>query len=146
MTEGSHDLDRFLRAQEAAYPVALAELRAGAKRSHWMWFVFPQIAGLGTSPTARHFAIRDSAEARDYLAHPILGQRYLESAAALLPHASRSAADILGDVDALKLRSSLTLFAQAGAPPIVAQALAAFFPGPDPATLRLLEATRPSLP
>ncbi|MDR6789046.1 uncharacterized protein (DUF1810 family) [Sphingomonas sp. BE138] len=133
------DLDRFVAAQADHYAIALAELTRGTKRSHWMWFIFPQIAGLGHSATARHYAIRDLAEARAYLAHPLLGPRYLESTAALIPHRGRPAESILGGIDAVKLRSSLTLFDRAGAPPVVAETLAAFFHGPDAATLRLLE-------
>ena len=132
------DLDRFVRAQADSYDTALAELRAGTKRSHWMWYIFPQIAGLGHSPTARRYAIRDLGEAREYLAHPLLGPRYLACVAALLAHRDRGAVAIMGDVDALKLRSSLTLFDRAGAPPDVAVALEAFFGSPDPATLARL--------
>lgn len=132
------DLDRFVAAQAADYDTALAELTAGRKRSHWMWYVFPQIAGLGRSPTAQHYAIRDLAEARAYLAHPLLGPRYRASVAALMRHADRTPVAILGEVDALKLRSSLTLFSRAGAGEEVDAALAAFFPGPDAATLRLI--------
>lgn len=134
----SDPLDRFVRAQAGSYDDALAELTAGAKRSHWMWFVFPQIAGLGRSSTAILYAIADLDEARAYLAHPLLGPRYLACVDALLRHAGRDAAAIMGGIDAVKLRSSLTLFDAAGAPPAVARALAAFFPGPDPATLRLI--------
>ena len=131
-------LDRFLTAQADQYDTALAELRRGAKRSHWMWFIFPQIRGLGHSPAAQHFAIADLAEARAYVAHPVLGARYLACVDALLEHRSRSAAAMLGEVDAMKLRSSLTLFDRAGAPAAVGAALTAFFPAADPATLRLL--------
>ncbi|MBB3693951.1 DUF1810 domain-containing protein [Sphingomonas sp. BK580] len=132
-------LDRFVAAQATSYATAPAELRAGAKRSHWMWYIFPQIAGLGHSDMARRYAIRDLAEARAYLAHPLLGARYAESAAALLAHRGRDAAAIMGGIDAIKLRSSLTLFDRAGAPAAVRETLAAFFESPDPATLRLLE-------
>ncbi len=133
------DLDRFLTAQAAVHDQALAELRAGAKQSHWMWFVFPQIAGLGHSATARHYAIRDLDEARAYWAHPVLRARYLACTAALMTHRDRPAEAIMGAVDAVKLRSSLTLFAAAGAGAPVAEALDAFGP-PDPATLQLLGA------
>ncbi len=102
----SDPLDRFTDAQRDSYPQALAELRAGAKRSHWMWFIFPQITGLGQSPTARHFAIRDLAEARAYLDHPLLGARLRESAEALLPHRGNDIGRILGSIDAIKLRQS----------------------------------------
>jgi uncharacterized protein (DUF1810 family) len=110
-----HDLARFTEAQDAGgtYDRALAELRAGRKASHWMWFVFPQIAGLGRSPTAQRYAITGLDEARAYLAHPVLGPRLRESAQALLGVPDRSAEEILGGIDALKLRSSMTLFARA---------------------------------
>jgi uncharacterized protein (DUF1810 family) len=109
------DLERFVEAQDAGgtYEQALAELRAGHKRTHWMWFVFPQIAGLGRSSTAQHFAIRDLDEARAYLAHPTLGPRLLDAAHALVELGSDDPAAVLGSIDALKLRSSMTLFARA---------------------------------
>jgi len=107
-----HNLDRFVIAQAATYPTALAELRAGHKRSHWMWYVFPQIAGLGSSDTARFYAIRSLAEARAYLAHPVLGARLRESVEALDGTAERDPVRVLGGIDAVKLRSSLTLFAE----------------------------------
>ncbi len=104
-------LDRFVEAQAKVYPEALAELRAGVKRSHWMWFVFPQIEGLGRSPTARFYAIRGRDEALAYLMHDTLGPRLLECMEAILSHAGKLAPqDILGPVDALKFRSSMTLF------------------------------------
>jgi uncharacterized protein (DUF1810 family) len=108
-------LDRFVEAQDSSgtYDRALAELRAGRKRGHWMWFVFPQIAGLGSSPTARHYAIADLDEARRYLAHPVLGPRLRECAQAVAGLDSADAVDVLGSIDALKLRSSVTLFALA---------------------------------
>jgi uncharacterized protein (DUF1810 family) len=132
------NLDRFVAAQATHYDDALRELTQGAKRTHWMWFVFPQLAGLGQSATARHYAIRDLDEARAYLSHPLLGTRYNECVTALTPHRDRSARTIMGAIDAMKLRSSLTLFNRAGAPLIVAETLAAFFDAPDEATLRLL--------
>jgi uncharacterized protein (DUF1810 family) len=109
------DLDRFVTAQDetGTYDRALAELRAGRKTSHWMWFVFPQVAGLGHSPTARAYAIEDLAEARAYVAHEVLGPRLLECCRALLDVEDVSAERVLGGVDAMKLRSSMTLFAQA---------------------------------
>lgn len=109
------DLERFLAAQDegGTYERALGELRAGRKRSHWMWFVFPQEAGLGQSAMSRRYAIGSPEEARAYLAHRVLGARLRECAAALLGVEGRSAAEILGEVDALKLRSSMTLFAAA---------------------------------
>jgi uncharacterized protein (DUF1810 family) len=106
------DLERFVRAQDShgTYPSALAELRAGAKRSHWMWFVFPQIAGLGRTPTAQRYAVSGLPEARAYLAHPVLGPRLVECAEALLALATSDPDLVLGPVDAMKLRSSMTLF------------------------------------
>jgi len=114
-----HRLGRFVAAQDAAgtYDRAVAELRAGSKRGHWMWFVFPQIAGLGSSPTAREYAISGRAEARAYLAHPVLGPRLVECARILAAGPSADPVAILGPVDALKLRSSMTLFAQAADDP-----------------------------
>jgi uncharacterized protein (DUF1810 family) len=109
------DLDRFVDAQDAGgtFDQALAELRAGRKTSHWMWFVFPQVAGLGRSPTAQHFAISGLDEAAAYLAHPVLGPRLVESAQALLDQPARDPVAVLGPIDAQKLRSSMTLFARA---------------------------------
>lgn len=135
------DLARFVEAQRDSFDVALAELRAGRKTSHWMWFVFPQVAGLGHSPTAMHFAIGSRAEARAYLAHPVLGDRLRAATDALLGHPDRSAAEIMGPVDALKLRSSLTLFAAvADDPAPYRAALDAFFDGEDdPRTLAFLQ-------
>jgi uncharacterized protein (DUF1810 family) len=135
------DLDRFVAAQEGIYPQALAELRRGRKESHWMWFVFPQIAGLGRSETARFYALGGAVEARAYLAHPSLGPRLRESAEALLAHRGRSAEAMLGPVDAIKLRSSMTLFeAVADDPAPFAAVLDRFFAGArDPATLGLID-------
>jgi uncharacterized protein (DUF1810 family) len=143
----SVDLERFVEAQAHMHGAALRELQDGRKRSHWMWFVFPQLEGLGTSAMAQRFAIADVEEARAYLAHDVLGPRLVACCEALLGHAGRSATDILGTPDDLKLRSSMTLFAVAarGAGPAVAygvfaRVLEAFFDGrPDPATLRLLD-------
>ncbi len=134
------DLGRFVEAQEGIYGRVLAELREGRKQSHWMWFVFPQIAGLGSSPTARHYAIASADEARAYLAHPLLGARLTECTMAVLGHRGRSAEAIFGAVDAMKLRSSMTLFeAVAEAPAPFADALETFHGGErDAATLRLL--------
>jgi uncharacterized protein (DUF1810 family) len=133
------DLDRFVAAQEGVIDQALAELRAGAKTSHWMWFVFPQIAGLGHSAMAQRYAIADLAEARAYLTHPLLGPRLIDATEAMLGRAGhRSAETILGGIDAIKLRSSMTLFEAAGgdgAAPFAA-CLDAFYGGErDPATL-----------
>jgi uncharacterized protein (DUF1810 family) len=107
------DLSRFVEAQAGSYDRALAELRAGRKTGHWMWFVFPQVAGLGRSPTAQHYAISGLEEARAYLAHPVLGPRLVECAQALLDLPGDDAVAVLGPVDAVKLRSSMTLFAHA---------------------------------
>ena len=137
------DLTRFTTAQDhdATYERALAELRAGRKSTHWMWFVFPQLAGLGSSAAARRFAISGLDEARAYLAHPVLGPRLREAARALLGVEGRSATQILGRPDDLKLRSSMTLFARAADDPEVFEAvLDRYYDGPDPRTLQLLAA------
>ena len=132
-------LDRFVQAQDGVYDDALAELTAGRKRTHWMWFVFPQIAGLGSSPTAQRYAIRSLDEARAYLAHPVLGPRLRECAQALLAVPGRSAHEILGHPDDMKLRSSMTLFARAAEDPAPFQAvLDRYYDGPDRLTLQLL--------
>lgn len=133
-------LQRFVDAQARDYDAAIRELRAGAKRSHWMWFIFPQLRGLGRSSTAEFYGITSMAEARAYLAHPLLGSRLRECVRALLESRETNAAEILGDVDALKLRSSLTLF-QAAAPAEewFNRALDRFYQGePDARTLELL--------
>ena len=106
-------LQRFVDAQDPVYERVLAELRAGRKTSHWMWFVFPQIAGLGRSPMAQRYAITGLDEARAYLAHPVLGARLRECTQLLLDHTGLTAFDIFGGIDAIKLRSSMTLFASA---------------------------------
>ncbi len=135
----AQDLDRFVGAQDGVYPQALAELRSGRKRSHWMWFVFPQIAGLGQSAMARTYAIASADEARAYLAHPLLGARLIEVTAAVAA-AQGTAEAIMGGIDAIKLRSSMTLFAAVADDPSPFRAvLDRFFDGADdPATLRLL--------
>ena len=104
------DLTRFLKAQEYDYAQALREIQSGRKRSHWMWYIFPQIQGLGFSSTAQYYAIRDLDEAREYLAHPVLGARLKEISSALLELEGLSAHEIFGYPDDLKLRSSMTLF------------------------------------
>jgi uncharacterized protein (DUF1810 family) len=133
-----YDLERFVRAQDsgATYQRAADELRRGRKSSHWMWFVFPQITGLGRSPTAQLYAISSLDEARAYLAHPVLGPRLLESAEILVGLAGRSAEQVFGGIDAMKLRSSMTLFRHAAPPePVFGQVLDQYFDGfPDPAT------------
>jgi uncharacterized protein (DUF1810 family) len=136
------DLERFVRAQDegGTYAQALAELRRGRKVSHWMWFVFPQLAGLGRSSTARFYAVRSLAEAEAYLAHPVLGERLRESAAVVAGLTGRSAEDVFGGIDAVKLRSSMTLFARvAPEERVFADVLDRCFAGePDPVTERLL--------
>lgn len=116
MTNGTHsdphDLRRFLEAQENTFTIALSELRAGQKASHWMWFIFPQVAGLGSSSMAQRYAIQSRAEATAYLAHPILGQRLRQSAEALLSVRGRSIEEIMGYPDHIKLKSSMTLFSE----------------------------------
>lgn len=133
---------RFLDAQESGqiYARALGELRAGRKTSHWMWFAFPQVAGLGQSEMSRRYAIDSLAEARAYLDHPVLGPRLIECCQALLSHQGKSAQQILGDIDAVKLRSSMTLFARADPQAeVFQQVLDRYFDGEaDAATERLL--------
>jgi len=126
------DLERFVRAQDdrGTHDRALAELRAGRKTGHWMWFVFPQVAGLGHSPTAQAYAVADLAEARAYLAHDVLGPRLHECCDALLGHEGVSAEQVLGSTDAMKLRSSMTLFALAAPDDLVFdRVLERFFDG-----------------
>jgi len=133
------DLERFVRAQDdgGTYEAAVAELRSGRKRGHWMWFVFPQVAGLGSSPMAQQFALSGLDEARAYLAHPVLGPRLAEAARALTGLPGGDPIAVLGPVDALKLRSSMTLFARAaGGEPVFADVLAQYYGGAeDPATV-----------
>jgi uncharacterized protein (DUF1810 family) len=136
--EDPYDLQRFVAAQDAGgtYEHAAAELRGGRKNSHWMWFVFPQIAGLGYSPAARAYAITCLAEARAYLAHPVLGARLVECATILTGVPGRTAEQIFGEVDAMKLRSSMTLFMHAAPDePVFRLVLDQYFDGiPDSAT------------
>lgn len=138
MTGDPYDLERFAAAQDSGgtYARALGELRAGRKTSHWMWFVFPQIAGLGSSATARAYAISSLAEARAYLAHPVLGPRLTECAEAICAVQGKTAGQILGSIDAMKLRSSATLFWLADPDePVFRQVLDQYFDGsPDPQT------------
>ncbi|MCR5878585.1 DUF1810 domain-containing protein [Phenylobacterium sp. J367] len=133
------DLQRFVDAQAGVYDQALGELRAAEKRSHWMWFVFPQLAALGRSPTAQHFGISGLEEARAYLAHPVLGPRLVACTAAVNGVQGRTAHEIFGSPDDLKFRSSMTLFQAADpAQPAFGEALARYYGGPDAATLTLL--------
>jgi uncharacterized protein (DUF1810 family) len=139
-----HKLQRFVNAQHGVFEIARAELSAGSKQSHWMWFVFPQLAGLGRSPTAQFYAISGVDDARAYLEHPLLGPRLRQSVAALMVWAGKRSADrILGPIDAMKLRSCLTLFDRVAPHDVFASALAAFFDGEaDERTLALLVPTR----
>ncbi|MCP3420553.1 DUF1810 domain-containing protein [Nocardioides pinisoli] len=137
------DLDRFVRAQDdhETYDRALAELRAGRKTSHWVWFVFPQVSGLGQSPTAKHYELAGLEEARAYLDHDVLGPRLRECCRALLGLDEDATAErVLGTVDAMKLRSSMTLFAQADPDePVFTAVLDRFYDGaPDERTIALL--------
>lgn len=136
------DLDRFTTAQDqgGTYEAALAELRRGRKTTHWMWFVLPQLAGLGSSPMAQRYAIGSLDEAREYLAHPVLGPRLVAAATAAADAPAGSAEDLMGGIDALKLRSSMTLFARADpAEPAFRRVLERWYGGEeDPATVRLL--------
>jgi uncharacterized protein (DUF1810 family) len=136
----THDLQRFLDAQASVYEGVLAELRSGHKTGHWIWYVFPQLAGLGRSATSQRYAIASLEEARAYLDHPVLGARLRESAAAVLASNAPSAAAIFGELDATKVRSSMTLFHRAmPAEPVFAAVLARYYDGiPDAATDALL--------
>ena len=137
---GTYDLKRFVQAQDANYQQALSELRAGKKQSHWSWYILPQMQGLGSSPMSIRYAISSLGEAEAYLEHPVLGARLRECVAAMNTHTGVSAIEALGEIDAKKFQSCLTLFAQvAGAESIFGQALAKYFSGkPDAATLAIL--------
>ena len=122
------------------FEIALLELQDGRKRNHWIWFIFPQPAELGRSPTSQFYGIRSLREARAYLAHPLLGDRYRQCVEAVRSWTGKKmAADIFGELDAMKLRSSLTLFETASGDPLLADALLTFFGGPDEATLQILK-------
>jgi uncharacterized protein (DUF1810 family) len=135
-----YQLSRFVAAQEDVYERAVAELRRGRKMSHWMWFVFPQIAGLGRSTTAQRYAISSLDEARAYMEHPVLGPRLVECASIVAANSDATAAQIFGDIDAVKLRSSMTLFQRADPDePVFGRVLDRFFDGTaDPQTLERL--------
>lgn len=135
-----YNLDRFVAAQKDVYAQALAEVRRGAKRSHWMWFIFPQLAGLGRSEMAQRYAISGLEEARAYLAHPLLGARYREIVAALQDLTDTDAHKVFGQVDAQKLCSSLTLFVMASGEALFTAALVRWCGQADPATVELLKA------
>ena len=134
------DLSRFLKAQEHDYEQALREIRSGRKRTHWMWYIFPQIQGLGFSSTAQYYAIRDLEEAKEYLAHPVLGARLKEISSALLDLEGLSASEIFGYPDDLKLRSCMTLFRMADLnEPIFLEVLEKYYDGePDFRTVDLV--------
>ena len=140
------DLERFLEAQETSYQQALSELRAGWKQTHWSWYILPQMLGLGSSPMSVRFAIRSLGEAKAYLEHPVLGSRLRECVAAINAHTGLSASQVLGETDAQKFRSCLTLFAQAaGSDSIFDEALNKYFSGkPDAATLVILASSQGS--
>lgn len=139
LTDDPYDLERFVRAQERDYARALSELRAGQKRSHWMWYVFPQIEGLGGSAMSRRYSIKSEAEAKAYLEHPLLGARLRECFAAVRNIDARSAPEIFGSPDDLKLRSSATLFAAVSGEAVFEDVLQKYFDGkPDDETLRRL--------
>ena len=139
--EASANLNRFVEAQEADYERALAEIVAGRKRTHWMWYIFPQIDGLGFSSISRHFSIKGAEEAKAYLDHPVLGPRLLECADAVLGVEGRSATEIFGSPDDLKLKSCATLFASVLPPgSVFDRVLAKYYAGArDEKTLQLLE-------
>jgi uncharacterized protein (DUF1810 family) len=138
---GAIGLQRFVDAQDRIYPRALDEIRRGAKRSHWMWFVFPQLKGLGRSAMAQRYAIASLEEARAYLGHPLLGARYVECVSALQDLTGHDPVSVFGDIDALKLRSSLTLFEAASDRPLFRAALDRWFGGErDARTLAALGA------
>ncbi|HEU5218466.1 MAG TPA: DUF1810 domain-containing protein [Gemmatimonadales bacterium] len=138
------DLGRFLAAQEVNYRDALAEIRAGQKRTHWMWYVFPQLEGLARSGMSQRYSIKSVAEARAYLAHPVLGPRLLESAGAVLEVQGRTVAELFGSPDDMKLRSCATLFESVSpSGSVFAGILAKYYRGvPDENTLRLLGGSR----
>ncbi|PVY44202.1 DUF1810 domain-containing protein [Pontibacter virosus] len=139
--KNSDPLNRFLDAQASSYEQALSEIKSGRKRSHWMWFIFPQLQGLGYSETARFYAIKDLQEAQLYLQHPVLGPRLVEISKAMLALESKTATQALGNPDDLKLRSSMTLFAAVpGADPVFQAVLDKYFNGEkDKKTLQLLQ-------
>jgi uncharacterized protein (DUF1810 family) len=139
VTADPFDLERFVTAQRPVWDAVCGELRAGRKQTHWMWFVFPQLATLGRSATARHYGLSGLDEAKAYLAHPVLGERLRSACDLLLQLPPAQAVDIFGNVDAMKLRSSLTLFAAASPDDVFARCLRRYcVDGPDPLTLAQL--------
>jgi uncharacterized protein (DUF1810 family) len=148
IAQDPYDLERFVRAQESDYERALAEIRSGRKHSHWMWYVFPQIDGLGFSSMSKRFSIKSVGEAQAYLDHPVLGPRLLECAEAALHVEGRSAMEIFGSPDDLKLQSSATLFACVSPPgSVFDRLLGRYYRGVrDPRTLQLLGIDQPGPP
>ncbi|MBP4138878.1 DUF1810 domain-containing protein [Flavobacterium geliluteum] len=146
MTYSNNDLMRFLDAQNKLYLTAFSEIKKGKKETHWMWFIFPQIKGLGSSDHANYYAIADLKEASEFLEHPILGKHLIEISELLLTFKRKSADGILGDLDARKLRSSMTLFSLVdNTNPVFKEILEAFFSGEeDPLTLSIINSTIPS--
>lgn len=139
--ESTYNLQRFLDAQEGIYPTALEEIENGRKRSHWIWFIFPQLKGLGFSYHSTYYGIESLEEATAYYSHPVLRQRLLDIAAALLKHKEKTAVEILSPIDARKVRSSATLFWEATREPVFKEIIDTFYEGKmDGATLRLLAA------
>lgn len=124
-----YNLDRFLTAQDRDYAIALRELRDGRKSSHWMWYIFPQLETLGTSHRSKYYGLEGSGEAKAYLGHRVLGPRYLACVEALLAHNGAPIREIMGDIDAMKLRSSLTLMDAAGGGPLLRETLDVFYGG-----------------
>ena len=143
MAYSNNDLLRFLDAQNKLYLTALSEIKKGKKETHWMWFIFPQIKGLGTSDTANYYAINDLKEATEFLEHPILGKHLIEISELFLTFKRKSADGILGDLDARKLRSSMTLFSLVeNTNPVFKEVLEAFFSGEsDPLTLSIINSS-----
>jgi uncharacterized protein (DUF1810 family) len=140
MSDSTGSLNRFIEAQNDAYQEIVQELKKGKKLTHWMWYIFPQIAGLGFSSTARFFAIQNPGEAQAYLDHPVLGQRLLECTEIVLSLKDKSAVDIFGDIDAMKFKSSMTLFMSiSGSDSVYRKAIEKYFEGkPDRKTLDIL--------
>ncbi|KQO33914.1 calpastatin [Flavobacterium sp. Leaf82] len=143
MAYSNNDLLRFLDAQNKLYLTAFSEIKKGKKETHWMWFIFPQIKGLGQSDTANYYAINDLKEATEFLEHPILGKHLIEISELILTFKRKSADGILGDLDARKLRSSMTLFSLVeNTNPIFQEVLEAFFSGEsDPLTLSIINSS-----
>lgn len=140
MNSDPYNLHRFVQAQEGVYPTALAELRRGCKRSHWMWYIFPQLKHLGHSYNAKYYGLGDLTEARAYLGHPVLGPRLREAAEALLSLSTSDAREVMGPVDAIKLRSSMTLFDLVVPADVFARVLAKYYHGlPDTRTIDILK-------